>query len=195
MHTGHSIAIPLGFILLAGILCWHLAYAEGRWTLKLAFIVLLVGFGLEVSKSLDSYAGWPTSEDLPSTGQLLGAVIREPNAQTGDRGAIIVWVRPLEPPVSALFREDPSPDEPRAYRIPYSRKMHEEVEGAMQAIRNGQVVGFGRRGRHHGQHRSGQPGQGQDGAQSDDDDDEVHAYALPPTQPPPKDKDAATPTQ
>lgn len=197
MYTGHSIAIPLGFIILTGLLCWHLAYAKGRWWLKLAFTVLLVGFGLEVSRALDSYAGWPTGEEMPENGQLLGAVIREPSPRVGDKGAIYVWIRPLEPPVSGLLRETPSPDEPRAYRLPYSREMHEEMEQAMQALRSGQPVGIGRgrRGGHHGQPGQGSgsgSGEGQGNGSLRTDDDDVHVYALPPPQPPRKDDKSAT---
>lgn len=200
MYGHHSIAIPLGFIIMAGMLCWHIAHAEGRWGVKLALTVLLIGFGLEVSGALDSYAGWPTDEQMPENAQLLGAIIREPSPRVGDQGAIYVWVRPLVPPVSGLLRETPSPDEPRAFRLPYSREMHEEMEAAMQAIRQGQTIGL-RRGHHKGHpgQGSGQGGEGQGNGlgngMAEDDDGGIHTYALPASQPPRKDdKNAATPT-
>lgn len=201
MYGHHSIAIPLGFIMLAGVLCWYVATAEGRWLTKLALTVLLVGFALDVSRSLDSYAGWPTAEEMPDDAQLLGAIIREPTARVDDSGAIYVWVRPLAPPESGLLRETPSPDEPRAFRLPYSREMHEEMEAAMQAIRQGQPVGL-HRGRHKGKRGqgSGQDGDGQGSGlgngMAEDDDEGLHTYALPASQPPRKDdKNASTPPQ
>ena len=203
MYGHHSIAIPLGFILMAGMLLWQLAHASGRWQTKLALTLLLAGFGFEVTNALDSYAGWPTGEEMPEDAQLLGAVIHEPSARVGDKGAIYVWVRPLVPPQNGLLQETPSPDEPRAFRLPYSREMHEEMEKAMQAIRAGQTIGLhrGRRGGNPGQgsgQGNGQGGQGQGNGlgvgMKNDDDEGLHVYALPASQPPRKDPNAA-PTQ
>jgi hypothetical protein len=190
MDASHSIAIPVGFIILSGLIAWHLAYAKGPWTLKLAFIVIICGFGLEVSKALDSYAGWPTREETPDEAIFLDADIHEPNKILNQPGEIYVWLKPLEPAASGIFKEDPPPDAPRAFRLDYSRKSHEELQGAMERVRKGQIVGFRhhgrRRGRGNGNGRGDGPGGDGDDSGSEDDDD-VHTYDLPPAQPPHKD--------
>lgn len=189
--NGHSIAIPFAFLLLTGVVLWHLADAKGSWTLKLGFMVLLCTFGLEVSRALDSYAGWPTNDEPPETAIFLDADIHEPNKLMGTPGEIYVWLKPLEPPVQGVFKEKPPSDAPRAFRLDYSRKTHEEMQGAMEAVKKGQIVGFRKhgKGKKKGQGRGNGDGNGSGEGADDgsDDDDEPHTYILPPASPPAKD--------
>lgn len=176
--THHSIAIPLALSILMALALWRLADAKGDWWLKIAMIVLLTGTGVEVWKALDSYAGWPTGDRMPSQAILISAVVREPNPRTHDPGAIYVWTRPLTAPSKDLFDERPDGNEPRAYRLPYSREMHEQLMQAMQAMAQGRMIGIGR--------PSDRPGG--NGPQQIDGDD-LQLYELPPPDPPRKDSD------
>ncbi|MEK7545932.1 MAG: hypothetical protein AAB554_02535 [Patescibacteria group bacterium] len=141
MSTGISIAIPLGFLLLGATLCWYLAYAKGRWPLKIFLTVILALFSLETWRALDSYAGWPAKETMPQRSLLLHAVVREPHPAKNDRGAIFLWIVPLGQDDPDLFSYRPVSGEPRAYKLPYSRPMHEQTAGAMKAMQqNGRPI-------------------------------------------------------
>ena len=153
MNGGISIAIPIGFLLLAGVLCWYIAYAKGKWPLKLLLTGFLALFSLEVWKALDSYSGWPAKEELPQRALLLDARVREPNPAKHDAGAIFLWVVPLGQDDPDPFSYRPISGEPRAYRLPYSRPMHEQTDGAMKAMRqNGRPILI---------ERGGTPGEGE----------------------------------
>lgn len=141
MTTGPSIAIPLGFLLLGGTLCWYLAHAKGHWAPKLFLTLFTAFFSLETYRALDSYAGWPAREAMPQRALLLHAVVREPNPSKNDAGAIFLWVVPLGQDDPGPFAYDPVSGEPRAYKLPYSRPMHEQTAAAMKAMQqNGRPI-------------------------------------------------------
>lgn len=137
MSVGHSIAIPLGFLMLAGALCWYLAYVKGRWLIKALLTVFLAFYGLEVWQALDSYAGWPTRETLPRRSLLISAIVHEPNPGRRDSGGIFLWVVPLGQDSLSPFSYNSISGEPRAYRIPYSRAMHEQADSATKSMQQG----------------------------------------------------------
>jgi hypothetical protein len=153
MTSGISIAIPLGFLLLAGALCWFLVDVKGRWPLKILLTVLLAFFSLETWRALDSYSGWPSGETIPQRGLLYDVIVREPNPKTNDPGAIFLWIVPLGQDDPEPFSYRPISGEPRAYKLPYSRPSHEQAAAAKGAIqqRNGQPILI---------ERGGQPGEG-----------------------------------
>ncbi len=135
MTTGISIAIPIGFLILAGLLAWYLAHAKGRWALKAFLTVFVAFYSLEVWNALDSYLGWAAREPMPQRALLVSAMVREPNPAKRDDGAIFLWVVPLAQDEPGPFAYEPISGEPRAYRLPYSRAMHEQTAAAMQAMR------------------------------------------------------------
>ena len=197
------LVIPIGFILLAAVLCWQLADARGPWPLRLMTVVLVPAFGLSIWSAMPSYKGWPTSDPPPEKALFLWSAVREPNPFTGDPGAIYVWLVPLpgESTKSANpLGYEPARQEPRAYRLTYSRPTHQMVEGAMGAVQQGRPVVFGRAGQGQGQGREGQDGQegqagqngqpggpnGQGGPQGQEDDQGHMVYELPPPTMPPK---------
>ena len=133
-------------------------------------------------------------ENHPKQGYLLLQVdIREPNPQTGDPGVINLWVRPLKvikKKGPSFLQYDPK-SEPRAYRLPYSRKMHEDAERARGMIKNGKPVIISKRGLKGGEgdgdgdgegDGDGRPGgRGQPGAGGRRvDDPQFDIYEMPP---------------
>jgi hypothetical protein len=82
--------------------------------------------------------GWPVSEPIPDNSQIIAVRINEPNPLYNDPGAIYFWVQVkpdsktskpklagfLNPRnISSANREN----QPRAYELPYSRKMHKAI--------------------------------------------------------------------
>lgn len=138
----HTLAIPIAFILLAAVLCLLLIGSKWKWWQKLAVIVIVPAFGLVVWAAVGSYKGWPAVEKLPTKSLIYWMLIREPDPKRDDPGAIYVWLKPLD---AARGGRNPLEyagprDEPRAYRLRYSRKLHLGLQSAQNAIRDGKPV-------------------------------------------------------
>ncbi|MEK9151797.1 MAG: hypothetical protein AAB692_00350, partial [Patescibacteria group bacterium] len=164
---------------------WYAISAKGPWWLKLFLIVVIPLMGVYSMKELVSYQGYPTSEPVPEKGLLMQIDVREPNKESGDPGVINVWLRPLGAGKKGPgFLEYDPKREPRAYRMPYSREMHERLEQARQMMGRGKrvVVGMrGVRGSLFGR------GSGQSGGTYGDSESEIEIYEMPPVHLPPKD--------
>jgi hypothetical protein len=192
-----TLAIPVGFILLAALLCWWIIGTKGAWWKKLMAIVLVPAFGLAIWSSLSSYSGWPTSRALPEKALVLWAEIREPDEKSGDPGEILLLLRPLvekEEEGFTFFDYATPQGKPRLYKLPYSRNMHQAAETANGMIRAGKQVvldGSGKgRGDGQGGDGQGEPGDGEGGGppgyRYDPDRADPQVYELPPPRPPEK---------
>lgn len=175
------LTIPLAYVLLAAVLCWHLIAAKGRWVPKLVMIIIVPAFGIAVWSALSSYQGWPTEDPLPKKGRLMWAEVHEPDPARRDPGVIYVWLVPLDDDtVRGPLSYEAYAGEPRAYALPYSRGMHQVLEAAKRRIKRGRGVVLERRTGPPEDARDGRPG-GIDGH-----DTEYRAYDLPPPAPPRK---------
>ena len=137
----YTLAIPIAFILLAAVLCLLLIGSKWKWWQKLALIVIVPAFGLVVWGAISSYKGWPAVEKLPTKSLVYWMLIREPNSKSGDPGAIYVWVKPLASVRARNPLEYAGPrDEPRAYKLRYSRQLHSGLQSAQSAMRDGRPI-------------------------------------------------------
>jgi hypothetical protein len=123
--------IPIGFALLGGLLLWFVIGSRGRWWLKLPTIAVTSLFTFAVWNALDSFSGWPTAENPPAHALLVASTVDEPRA-------IYVWLVPPDAP--GLLRYRPERSEPRAYRLPYSRQLHEQVDRGTALAKQGRPV-------------------------------------------------------
>jgi hypothetical protein len=67
---------------------------------------------------LKALQGWPTAEALPERFEVLAERVVEPDARSGEPGAIYLWIQTAQD------------DRPRAFRLPYSRALHTEADQA-----------------------------------------------------------------
>lgn len=196
-----TLAIPLAFIMLSVLLLWCLIGSKGKWWVKMILIFAVPNFALVVWKTLDTYLGWPTPEELPDEFAVVWVEIREPNPKIGDEGAIYIWVRPhkLESgKENDILGYSYSPNEPRAYKLPYFRGLHEQMEKARRTIIKGRPVFGKRKGSESGSPGDGKrdgdgpnnPGnrEGRDGDGNRQDGSGFEFYELPPGQYPDKNK-------
>ena len=77
--------------------------------------------------------GWPTEAAPPERFQLYAALVREPDRPNRSDGAIYLWLVPG----AADGQSDPPP---RAYALPSSRALHEQVARAQARMKEGQPV-------------------------------------------------------
>lgn len=137
-----TLAIPLAFVLLAGLMCWHIATVKGKWWIKLAFIITVPSFGIVVWRAVSSYQGWPAEVEVPQKGLLLWVDVIEPDTPGHEDGAIHIWLIDMTGPSESgpLLGHGRPRGIPRAYRLAYDRKLHEMLEAAKGRIMQGQPV-------------------------------------------------------
>jgi hypothetical protein len=147
----NAIGIPIGFILLAAIGLWLLIFAKGWWVLKIFFMTLCIYFSLAVWLSLSQLSGWPSSSELPERFLINGVAVQEPSrTDPNDKGNIYVWATELDNDFKAKKTEISSwlmpfvskkrPSEPRAYRLPYTDEMREQMAQVSKMMKAGKPV-------------------------------------------------------
>jgi hypothetical protein len=105
---------------------WMLA-GDRAWRWRAPYIVLAPAVAVALWLWRPNTAGWPTTARVPPHASLVWSVVREPDPSTSDRGRIYVWL-------------DVGKDSPRAYSLPYSRALHKQVQGALNAVAHGRPV-------------------------------------------------------
>jgi hypothetical protein len=171
-----TIGIPLLVLLMGVAILWMVIGSRGWWWAKAVLITLTVYASLVLWHNLETLQGFATSSPLPEKFEVHWVLAKEPNKITKDEGAILVWARSLTPNedpdilVTKLHNKN-SVDEPRSYKLPYTRLLHEQSQQIQGFIRKGgrffgsmkpgEGQGFGQAGKNKGTGQ-GQPG-GADG--------------------------------
>jgi hypothetical protein len=150
-------------------LAWTLT-SGGHWRRRIPYIVCAPALALALWVAKADPAGWPSTAKLPAHAGLIWAQVDEPDPATADPGRIYLWL-------------DVGKSAPRAYSVPYSRTLHQQVERALQAVKHGQPIGVGRASAAHAS--------GRHGAQGQDPRAAIHFYAHPPVRLPPKPRSSA----
>jgi hypothetical protein len=142
-----ALELIAAYVLVAVILLAILLWARIRWWIKAVAIVLSTALFFTTFESVRALLGWPTEQVPPDRFELVYAMINEPNQATRAPGAIFIWV--LELPGEGPIDEDEiyvpgaidtrlePGQEPRAYRLAYSRETHQEVEEAKIKLLDG----------------------------------------------------------
>jgi hypothetical protein len=123
--------VPLALVLAyaALLLLVLLALLWSRWPrwLKTGLVLAvsaLYFFGYEV---VGAVLGLPNPGPLPERFVMVSSLVQEPTQSTP--GTIFLWVRPME--------EGKAAGEPRAYRVPYQRPLHEQINEGVKKGREG----------------------------------------------------------
>jgi hypothetical protein len=154
---GAFTAMVVSFLVLASLLLWVVIDVRGRWWLKGGLIVGVAVFAILAGAARGSFSGWATSESPPTRALFMSGVAREPDKRTGTDGAIYLWLIPPRSSSRNVFAYDASEPAPRAYKLPYSREAHEQLEKAKQLAKGGVPVEIRReKGRKGGSARPGQ---------------------------------------
>lgn len=133
-----SLAIPVVITALISLLLYFIIGGKGHWSLKVLTIGFSTWIGFIVWNSIDSYKGFATEQSMPDKFLIHWVIVHEENKQTGNPGTIFLWVTPLVKPVSGIL--DYESNEPRTYKVPYDRKLHELMEDIIKRLKNGEIV-------------------------------------------------------
>ena len=122
-----TLALILSYAVL--LLLAALALLWSRWPnwLKGLLVVAVTGFYFYGHETAHSLWGVPSTDALPARFVMLAAVVDEPTKKSP--GALYLWVSPLE--------EGGATVQPRAYKVAYSRRLHEYVNEGIKKGRDG----------------------------------------------------------
>jgi hypothetical protein len=137
--------IILAFLFISMFLLWYVIGTKGAWWVKAFLIVFTLHFGVSLGVSMEGLLGWPSAQRLPDKFELHWALVEEPNSSLDRSGKIYLWVTDLEQDEAGegdwrRFFADFSAYRgrlPRAYKIPYTRAFHVNVDAAMSKIAAG----------------------------------------------------------
>jgi hypothetical protein len=125
--------LAAAYAVLALGLAWSLTGGV-RWLRRIPFIVGAPVLAVALWLGRPDPAGWPTSGRLPAHADVVSALVREPDPATADPGRIFVWL-------------DVGKPSPRAFALPYTRALHQQVQRALGRIARRQSVSLVTAGR------------------------------------------------
>jgi hypothetical protein len=153
-----TFGVPLAYLIVVAAAMWVVVAARGTWWLKGAVVIAAVAFSIALWHSLPTLQGWPVEAEMPARFEIKWLITEEPGKKTLRDGAVYVWAVDLDarraarkPLYLRLHRKGERP-EPRLYRLPYSRPLHEQAKEIQEQIRAGK--------RFFGVMREGVPGEG-----------------------------------
>ena len=124
-----ALALGLGWTLSGG----------ASWVRRIPFIVGAPAVAVALWLGRPDPAGWPSSARLPAHADLVSALVREPDPAAADKGRVFLWL-------------DVGRSSPRAFELPYSRPLHQQVERALARLARRQPVRMATRGARQGRH-------------------------------------------
>jgi hypothetical protein len=187
-HNHMFIASSLLLLSLFALSFWILKESKVKLVVKLSLITAFFAFCTLLGVSLQTFMGWSANDKMiPKVVAIRHVVIKEPNQQLGLEGSIHLLIE--HPPtrydawwLETLFGYKTTKSEPRLFRLPYTRELHEVMQNeVIPKNQRGQIVtgeltkggkggksGFGKGGKGKGK---GGRGKGQGNGEGDGDED------------------------
>jgi len=142
MWSGY-IGLSIAFVIISAIVLWFSIRTPGQIIIKAMLIPATVWYGLVLYYSVPNLMGWPISQPIPDNSQVLAIRIKEPDPKHNDPGAIYFWVniKPSSKSPEQTLKAQLNPKsvfsynsktQPRAYQLPYSRKLHKTIVEAQR---------------------------------------------------------------
>jgi len=136
------IAFPIFLLLLFAAVFWVIRDTKHIWV-RTGIIAGFFGFCVAMSLSLDSIMGWAAHKNMPTVITIRHIVIKEPSPSIGSPGGIYILIE--HPPTRHnlflhTFGYNAAHPEPRLFKLPYSRELHEQLQAVMSQLNNGQTV-------------------------------------------------------
>lgn len=197
-----TIALPLLLLFIGVVSFWLLVASKVSWIWKILVMTAYCLFTVVFFNSISSFLGWGAT-DMPEKVSIHGVVIKEPNPIQRSKGSIFLTVESFhniyEKKALSMFGYNCEKYEPRLYRLPYSRKLHEQLEKeVIPRLKEGQVVDglFKKKGKgesdgngegdgSEGKGKKGSAGKGNKNGNeggSESQEQEYHFYNLPPSE-------------
>ena len=125
------VGISLAYVVLAVLVVLLLVYTRWASWIKILVVLGVSAFYFVTYASLDHLLGWPTADALPKEFVVLSGYVKEPNESIDEDGAIYLWAIDYDRDNRTVRSE------PRAYILPYSPYLHQQVNTANKNIKRG----------------------------------------------------------
>ena len=122
-----ALAIELGYAALLLLAALALLWSGWPASLKGSLVAAVTGLYFFGSHAVHAIAGTPSTDALPEHFEMVAALVDEPSENRP--GALYVWVSELPGEKAKV--------EPRAYRLPYTKKLHREISEGQQRGKGG----------------------------------------------------------
>jgi hypothetical protein len=122
-----TLTFILVFVLFALLVALALVYSGWPRWLKGLLALGITGFYFWGYTSVHSLLGIPSTDALPERFVMIAAIVDEPRPKFA--GALYIWITPIEEGQGVL--------QPKAYKLPYSRPVHEMIVEGMRKGRDG----------------------------------------------------------
>ncbi len=139
-----SIALPVLLLLIFVLAFWLVKESKLAVSLKVTAISLFFGFCAVFWYSMDSYMGWSAKDKyLPEIVTIRAVVVQEPRLQNLG-GIYLLLQHPITKYENILFKVfgyTSEQSEPRLYKLPYTRGLHEQMQkDVIPRLQKGQSV-------------------------------------------------------
>jgi hypothetical protein len=131
--TAAVIGLAASYLVLGVLLLSLNLRSAWRLPVKAWAIALTLGFLIAGFAALQAMLGRPTKAAPPALFQLHAALVNEPDRLSASKGAIYLWL-------STPAAEGEPGGPPRAYALPYSRALHEQVARMQERLHQGRPV-------------------------------------------------------
>lgn len=142
-----SITIPILLLLFFALSFWLLSDSKVKNFWKIVAISSFFVFSIIFWFTSESILGYPAKiKSLPEVINIVGVKVEEPNQSLGIEGVVYLWLDYSPESNSLLFKMfgynlDENKTIPRGIKLPYSRKLHEDLqENVMEKLKNGQII-------------------------------------------------------
>jgi hypothetical protein len=125
--SAHAALVIIYLVPIALATWWIVRSPHRRRTPLVVALLALPLFYAAHYRLLEELQGWPSGTPLPDQFRLLAHEIVEPNQASGAPGRILIWAQP-----------DTAP-QPRVYRLPYDKVLHEQLTDAAERQARGRV--------------------------------------------------------
>jgi len=134
----YLLCLSVGFL-------WLFFHVEGKKLLKFIAVVLFLHGYLTVYSTINELSGYPTRESMPEMTQVLWGIATMPNPSEDFSGYIDLWVlheAAKEEEWLDWFSLAHKGQVSRVYRIPYTKKNHDELKMITSKIQKGKRIGL-----------------------------------------------------
>lgn len=140
--------VTIFFLVLMSILLWSVIGGRGHWAIKSLTIPFCIWYSIAIGVTIVSVFGWPANSQVPKKFEVHYVLVQPPNKQTSSDGNIYLWLIDLENKHENSFFNlyNSIEGEPRAYKVEYSKKLHQRLNAVLEGLRKGQRF-MGERGK------------------------------------------------
>lgn len=123
--------IIISYLIIVSVFLYIVIGVKKKWLLKTVCVLAFVYYSIGLAYSINSFMGWPTSVSIPDNSRLIWVQIHEPDY-------IYLWIQTdfLDEDILRLDPRDVfqyiGNDEPRLYKIPYTKEEHRKIIKAMK---------------------------------------------------------------